>query len=102
MPGVDVNLSAQNTEPSLILAAKMANGNCVQVLLDHDLTDVAICGELGNVLHTLLRRPIPNRDYDSAFKILLASKHWKKLRGEFFAIKSYKSTNLTCMVPAFF
>ena len=81
VPGVDVNLFSANTEPCLILAAKMGNGQCLQVLLDHAATDVAIHGDLGTVLHTLFRKPIPNHDYDSAYNHLVNnSKQWRRLR----------------------
>ena len=80
VPGVDVNLFSANTEPCLILAAKMGHGLCLQALLDHAATDVAIHGDLGTVLHTLLRKPIPNHDYDSAYKYLSESKQWRRLR----------------------
>ena len=80
VPGVNVNQFSANTEPCLILAAKMGHGLCLQVLLDHAATDVTIHGELGNVLHTLLRKPIPNHNYDSGYEYLLESKQWTRLR----------------------
>ena len=80
VPGVDVNHFSNGTEPALILAAKMGHGPCLQVLLNHQKTDVRLSGEMGTILHTLLRKPLPHHDYEAAFECLQESTQFKKLR----------------------
>ena len=80
LTGADVNHFANGTEPALILAAKMGHGSCLKVLLDHRETDVTIHGELGTVLHTLLRKPLPHHDYEAAYDYLQNSDQFKRLR----------------------
>ena len=78
--GVNVNQCSKGTEPGLLLAAKMAQGSVLKVLLEYFDTDITICGELGNVLHTILRKPLPTKNYDEALELMLESGTRHKLR----------------------
>ena len=78
---VDVNQYNSGTDPPLLIAAEHAHGNVLQVLLDHDKTDLTVVTEeCKTVLHSILSKPLPMKNYDQALDLMLSSKKVSKLK----------------------
>ena len=73
LSGVDVNAYSESTEPGLLIAAKYAHSEVLKTLLDHEKTDICVYGDLGTILHYILNRPLPKKDYESALEQILSS-----------------------------
>ena len=58
----------------------MAHGSVLKVLLDYSDTDVGNTSHLGTVLHTILRRPLPYKNYEEALDLMLESTSKVKLK----------------------
>ena len=80
--GVDVNQCNHGTDAPLLIAAVNAHGHVLKALFESDQIDLQVSGDFGTVLHSILSKPLPQKDYQEAWDQILSSDLAKsKLRG---------------------
>lgn len=80
VPGVDVNSFSIGKAPGLILAAQSADVEVMKVLFAHEGLDVSVRHEGSSVLHTVLRKPLINKNYERCLDVVLDKSPKKMLK----------------------